>query len=117
MSRSNSDNDFEGMDHMDWIMTETELEILTEKRKMKSRAVEECEKMQCERIALAKKLKDLDCQRNELLALRRRALVSIREAARGSEVVSEFINQVSRSVGPERVWKTVEGALRWQRAY
>ena len=46
-------DDFEDMDQRDWIMDETELESLTQKQKMNSRAVELCEKVHRERIAVA----------------------------------------------------------------
>ena len=46
------DNDVEERDLRDWIMAATEVEMLTEKQKMKSHAVEEREKMQDERMEL-----------------------------------------------------------------
>ena len=36
-------DNIEDIDQRDWIMAEAEVQILTEKQKMKSRAVEECE--------------------------------------------------------------------------
>ena len=44
------------MDQRDWIMAEAENGMLTEKHKMKSRVVEECEKIQRERPEIAKTL-------------------------------------------------------------
>ena len=69
---------------------------------MKSRAFQECEKIQCRRIAIAEKFKELETREqctaavlgdssdgqlnvHELLALGK-ATLSVREAARGSEI-------------------------------
>ena len=86
-------------------MAETEVERLTQKQRMKSRAAEECGKFQLEGLAIAEKLKDLEQRAqcpaavlgdlwdgqhkvHKLSAPQRRATLSVQKAARGSEGAS-----------------------------
>ena len=48
------------MDQSGWIIAETELEKLTEKQTVKSRAVQECGKIQLERIEITETVEELE---------------------------------------------------------
>ena len=126
LSDDEYDDVLEDTDHKDCVMAEPKVDMLTEKQKMQSRAVEECEKIQRERIEIAEKLKEReqrephsaavlgdlsDGQQNvyELLVLRRRATLSVREAGRGFESVSSSPTNPPDPVETQSVWKLEKG--------